>query len=196
MPDRDDHPRAAGATEARLAELLERYGGLLRRTLIHFCPRDLGLDFDDLEQEARLRLWRSLQRATEIAHPASYLYRLAASVTIDAIRRATARREEALEEVERALASGDSTAASGLAAAVTAADPASLVERRLELARASAALATLPPPRRRAVGLHLQGFSPAEIGELLGWSEAKARSLVYRGLEELRRLLAAGGKEG
>jgi DNA-directed RNA polymerase specialized sigma24 family protein len=57
------------------------------------------------------------------------------------------------------------------------------------------ALAQLPENRRRAVGLHLQGLTTAEIGALLGWSEPKARNLVHRGLKDLRQSLRASGIE-
>jgi DNA-directed RNA polymerase specialized sigma24 family protein len=47
--------------------------------------------------------------------------------------------------------------------------------------------------RRRAVGLHLQGLSASEVGRVMGWSEPKARNLVYRGLKDLRRELKEMG---
>jgi DNA-directed RNA polymerase specialized sigma24 family protein len=34
-----------------------------------------------------------------------------------------------------------------------------------------------------------------EIGELMGWSEPKARNLAYRGLKDLRHELRAEGIE-
>jgi DNA-directed RNA polymerase specialized sigma24 family protein len=36
-------------------------------------------------------------------------------------------------------------------------------------------------------------MTTAEIGEILGWSEAKSRNLVHRGLKDLRRELRAEG---
>ena len=51
----------------------------------------------------------------------------------------------------------------------------------------------LPDNRRRAVGLHLRGFTSTEIGCLLGWSEPKARNLTHRGLKDLRALLQMEG---
>jgi RNA polymerase sigma-70 factor (ECF subfamily) len=167
------------AADARLAEMIERYGQLLRRAIVHLCPRNLGLDFDDLEQEARVRLWRALRRETEIEHPASYLFRLASSVTIDAMRRATARRERFLE----------SLTVPAVVSEAPAVDAREIADRRVELRRVQEALATLPADQRRAVGMHLQGFTPGEIAEIAGWTEPKARSLVYRGLRELRRRL-------
>jgi RNA polymerase sigma-70 factor (ECF subfamily) len=55
------------------------------------------------------------------------------------------------------------------------------------------ALAGLQENRRRAVGMHLQGMTTEEIGRMAGWTEAKARNLVYRGLSDLRKELKGMG---
>jgi RNA polymerase sigma-70 factor (ECF subfamily) len=39
------------------------------------------------------------------------------------------------------------------------------------------------------VRMYLSGYEREEIGELLGWSEAKTRNLLYRGLVDLRAKL-------
>ena len=164
--------------------LLEKYGDLLRHAIARVCPRRLGLQFDDIEQEARLRLWKAMQGETEIESPASYLYRIALTTTIDAVRRATARREEQLQYENESSRATDA-----------AQSPEALAESRVLLGKVEAAMNRLSSDRRRAVGLHLRGFTPQEIAGLLSWSESKARSLVYRGLADLRERLAAEGIE-
>lgn len=59
--------------EARFNSVIEEYGKLLRQTIAHFCPKDLGLQFTDIKQEARLRLQRALQSEKEINDLESYL---------------------------------------------------------------------------------------------------------------------------
>ena len=54
-------------------------------------------------------------------------------------------------------------------------------------------MAGLEPDKRRAIGLHLQGFTTDEIAELLGWSEPKARNTVYRSMAALRQELVERG---
>jgi len=174
-------------------EILERYGSLLRGTIAQVCPRDLGLQFDDIEQEARLRIWRTLKSETRIEKPASYLYRVAVTATLDAVRRATARREEQLPPSS---AGPDATARiEGQAPAGPPESPESAAHHRLLLDKVQAVLRGMRPDRRAAVSLHIRGFVPEEIGGLLRWSEARARSAVYRGLKELRARLAAEGIE-
>src|SRR5262245_9207424 len=103
-----DEPATA---EERLQELLQRYGAFLRRTIARACPRTMGLSSDDIEQEAKLSLWNVLKSEREIAHPASYIYKVAVSATLRAIRRARARREEPLEDDSGAAEGGRSAVA-------------------------------------------------------------------------------------
>ena len=51
----------------------------------------------------------------------------------------------------------------------------------------------LAESRRAVVRMHLAGYERAEIGDLLGWSEAKTRNLLYRGLADLRQILDSWG---
>ena len=49
----------------------------------------------------------------------------------------------------------------------------------------------VPLDRRRLLRLHLEGFTTQEIAELNGWTEPKARNLLYRTLGDLREKLRA-----
>ena len=91
---------SAVEAEVRFNAIVEEYGKYLRNVIGKLCPSDLGLQHTDIEQEARIRLWRALQSGREILDPASYIYRIVATTTIDAIRRVKARREEQLRVVE------------------------------------------------------------------------------------------------
>ena len=73
--------------------------------------------------------------------------------------------------------------------------PDRVAERRQLVKMVKEAMARLPDRRRTAVGLHLEGLTTQEIAELLGWSEPKARNLVYRGLKDVRRCLKEAGIE-
>jgi RNA polymerase sigma factor (sigma-70 family) len=172
------------------ARVVEEYRRFLSDAVARLCPRDLGLEFDDIVQEASLRLLRAIESEREIRDLASYVYRIAATTTIDAIRRARSRREEQLRHEG---ADDDDDRGPHVLPTAPGLSPERLAERN-ELARAiAAAVDALPENRRRAVGLHLEGFTTQEIGEMTGWTEPKARNLVYRGLEDVRATLTAGG---
>lgn len=191
-PDAEaEEERPGSGPDARLHELLARYGVFLRRTIAKVCPRELGLAFEDIEQEARISLWTALKSEREIAFPASYIYKVAVSATIRAIRRAKVRREEPLPDE----GSAPAVAAAEVGRVSAGPSPHVLAERQELRRQIEAGLAKLPANRRLAVRLHLQGLTTAEIGELSGWSEPKARNLVYRGLNDLRQYLRGVGVE-
>jgi RNA polymerase sigma factor (sigma-70 family) len=169
--------------EARLQELLDAYGTFLRGAVRRLCPSALGVTVDEIEQDARIRLWHALQRERNIDDPASYLYRIAATAAIDAVRRVRARRETQMD------AAPGTFADPRLAAVSPSRSPEELAVDHEITGQVAAALARLPDNRRRAVGLHLRGYTSTEIATLLSWSEPKARNLTHRGLKDLRNLL-------
>jgi RNA polymerase sigma-70 factor (ECF subfamily) len=181
--------------EAEFNAILEKYGAFLRQTIARICPKDLGIQFDDIEQEARLRLWRAIESEKEINFHGSYIYKIVVSVTINAIRRAKARREEQLRLAEDAEAENATEAPPITLTAGAENSPEAQAEREELLRKVEEAMARLPENRRLAVGLHLKGMTTNEIADLMGWSEPKARNLVYRGLKDLRSELRAMGIE-
>ena len=166
------------AVERWLAE----FGPRLRAIVRSRCPRELGIEPDEVEQEVRIRVWQALGEHP-IDHPASYLYRAAMNVIVDLLRRRRARPDrdgDALDTLTQ------HPVDAGLEPAAVAADG--------EFAAAvRAAVRALPERRQRPVQLHLQGFGFAEVAQLLGLTDATARNLIYRGMEGLRERLRAGG---
>ena len=175
--------------EVRFNAILDEYGQVLRRAIARYCPKDLGLQAADIEQEAKIRLWRALESEREIKDLSSYLYRIAATTVIDAMRKVRERREESLyftndNEGEEELRP--------LPVAETAAPDRQFAQKQT-MHKIAAAIARLPENRRQVVTLYLQGMFSQEIADLLGWTEAKARNLLYRGLQDLRAQLKAEG---
>jgi RNA polymerase sigma factor (sigma-70 family) len=174
--------------EARFNRIIVEYGTHLRNAIARVCPRDLGIQLDDVEQEARLRLWNGIKAEREIQDFSSYIYRVAVTTTIDAIRQARSRREKQLH------APGEETGDASFSRLVAGnPGPDRVAEGRIVLEKVEGILGSFDPDRRRAVGLLLQGMNTTEIGNLMQWSEPKARNLVYRGLHELRKRLRAQG---
>jgi RNA polymerase sigma-70 factor (ECF subfamily) len=148
-------------------------------------------DVDEVMQEVRIRIWKAsggTDGASEqvFQSPTSYVYRTAVSAALDLIRRQRserARRTVSLEE-------------EGVAPVVHAAPTA---QEKLEggelAAQVARAIEAIPESRRPAVRMYLAGYSREDIADLMGWTEAKTRNLLYRGLDDLRRRLAAMGIE-
>ena len=160
-----------------LESVVARYGGVLRMIAARY--RLSPQDRDDLVQEVRVRLWRAVEGERMESIPASYLYRTASSAALDLIRRRRSAREDTVDDVG--------------ATAPTLTDRALRPDQVAQLSDLAAqieqAIGTIPPSRRPVVRMYLAGYSSTEIGELMGWTEAKARNLLYRGLADLRERL-------
>jgi RNA polymerase sigma-70 factor (ECF subfamily) len=125
-------------------------------------------EVDEVFQDVRIRLWnaRGSEQISETG--TSYVYKTAASAALDLIRR---RRSglptESLDVVDA---------------------PATELGRAVD-----AAVDTIPASRRPVVRMYLMGYPREEIAALMGWTEAKTRNLLYRGLADLREALTARG---
>jgi len=164
-----------------LEAVLDRFRGMVRSVGWRHGLGDQ--EVDELFQAVRLRLWRARESPEQIeATPASYVYRTALTATLDLIRARRARREDPIDVVTNARVSGPGTP--GADAGTLTGELETIVARAVD---------DITTSRRPVVRMYLAGYGREEIAGLLGWSEAKTRNLLYRGLADLReRLLAQG----
>ena len=180
-PDRtlERMPMSTDAVSGALESLLARY----RESVVRVARRH-GLSdqlLDEAIQELRIRLWRTFPGSEQLAQvSAGYLYRAAVTAALIVLRRRRAKRESGVE-----LTPGfeEITPARG-PRPDQALDETELAERLVR------AVDQLPSARQAVLRLHLRGYHRDEIAALLGWSEAKTRNLLYRGLDDLRTALA------
>jgi RNA polymerase sigma-70 factor (ECF subfamily) len=175
-------PRSPDAVSGALESLLQRY----RDSVVRVARRHRLSDqlVDEAMQELRIRLWRTFPGSEQLAAvSAGYLYRAAVTAALIVLRRRRAKRESGVELTAQF---EDATAARqpGPDQALDESELADHITRAVD---------ELPSARQAVVRLHLRGYHREEIAELLGWSEAKTRNLLYRGLDDLRALLAQRG---
>jgi RNA polymerase sigma factor (sigma-70 family) len=144
-------------------------------------------DVDEVMQEVRIRIWKASGRSDAsseqfLQSPTSYVYKTAVSAAIDVIRRQRSERVRNTISLE-----GDAPVLETAPTAQAELEGSELAE---QVARA---VESIPASRRPAVRMYLAGYAREDIAELMGWSEAKTRNLVYRGLDDLRRELTAMG---
>lgn len=164
--------------ESEFRALIERYAGLMRKTLRQIDARMPEADLEELEQDVRLKIWQALSVEGNFDKPAAFIRKVIINVSIDAARKRLSR-GAAFEHVEiSALELGEESDAHAM-------------EMRAELASLCKSLQADNAEAAQALGLYLQGFTTEEIGALMGWSEAKARNVVYRFLDQVRAKYAA-----
>ena len=165
-----------------LRDLIARFDAFIRRTASRHGL--IGSDLDEVVQDLQVRVWKSfgtselIRRATP-----TYMYRTAVSASLDIIRRRRALKARA-SSLDDVAPNGLMDRAPGVQERLAADDLARVVHECVE---------QLQESRRAVVRLYLAGYDRFEIADLMGWTEAKARNLMYRGLEDLRQILASRG---
>jgi RNA polymerase sigma factor (sigma-70 family) len=165
--------RRKSPAETQFQALIERWAGFVRGTLRQIDHRLPEADLEELEQDVRLRLWQALKLENNFDKPASFIRKVVLSVSIDAARRRQVRGSDSVHVEIGGLQIADDLGTEAL-------------ESKGELAVLLKRLQAESPDQYQALGLHLQGFSTTEVGQLLGWTEAKARNTIYRFLDDIR----------
>lgn len=169
---------------AALEAVVTKFAGMVRR--VGWRHRLSDADVDEVMQEVRVRLWRAHQGtdgwSEQIASaPASYVYRTALSAALDLLRRRRARRTDQMVELDSDVAQAPTP---GPEAELAASELAGQVTRAIDM---------IPSSRRAVVRMYLAGYPRDEITALMGWTDAKTRNLLYRGLADLREQLTEMG---
>jgi RNA polymerase sigma factor (sigma-70 family) len=169
------------ATQEDFEALVRRYARLMASAIRRVCGRRHRSLVPDVEQEVHLALWKRLGSGKEIAHPASYVYRVALLTALAVVRRQGG---ETLSLEETGVPDPPAVVPGGLEPA----ERARLIQEVLE---------RLEPDEARALRAYLAGFNHVEVARLYGWGEAVARHRIYRTLERLREAAQVGaGAEG
>lgn len=177
--------------EARIQDLVARYAALIRAVIQANLHAGDALDPQDIEQEIRIRLWRGIRQGKKIANWPSYIKRVAYTATIDELRRlrkqapyrGSADWSRMLLTMERRR---DGTEAE---------NPESRYDRAERDRRIASLVGSLSPDRRRILRLYAGGLGVEEICGFLGWDKVRVRHLLYRGLDDLKRLTGERDEE-
>lgn len=129
-------------------------------------------DAEDAVQEGFLRAYQALERFDPEQSFGAWLHRIVANAALDLSRRRKVRAAEELSESHPGVFR----------------DPAEAAELSERL---KAALETLPARARAVLVMHdIEGFTHAEIGEMLGIPGGTARSDLHHARQKLKKLLA------
>ena len=188
LPASPDQSYVRGMAGPGLDRVSSTIEGLIARfrTMVRSVGARRGLveaDLDEVLQDVRIRLWHAGEGGKPLEElGSSYLYQLATTAALDLLRRRRARRANDTDDI------GDRTDLT-----TEKASPHDTLEARELAAQIETAIDTLSIDRRVAVRMHLTGYDREDIARMLGWTEARTRNLLYRGLEDLRRRLTDMG---
>lgn len=153
-------------------ELLAAYDAYADAIFRHCCFKTGEREAArDMTQDVFLRAWTSMQRQP-IRNMRAFLYRIADNLVIDWYRR---RKPESLDAL--------------MDEGFEPTEGKNRIEEEAEVALALAKLAKLDERDREIITLRfVEGFSPREIGEILGQHENTISVRLYRALKRFRAL--------
>jgi len=138
----------------------------------------IGVEVDDVLQETRIKLWKALRSEKNIHYFASYIKKIVDTSVIDQFRKL--KREEGIYLFEKNRKISESHQNPSVEALYAEMDLKDLVGKAVD---------GLIESRRRVVKLYLLNMSIEEISLYFQWSKDKTRNLLYRGLNDLKKIL-------
>jgi RNA polymerase sigma-70 factor (ECF subfamily) len=177
---------------------LEKYRDYLHLLArLELDPRLTGkVDLSGVVQQTLLEAYQGLARfrGQTVEEVASWLRRILANNLTDEVRKLHAQSRSVVRERSLEEALDESTSRIEAWLAKEGSSPGQKAGREEQLQQLATALAKLPADQRTAVEMHhLKGHSLREVAEFMDRSRSAVASLIFRGLESLRRQLGERG---
>jgi RNA polymerase sigma-70 factor (ECF subfamily) len=172
-----------GDFEQQFKDAFERYSDeLFRHCSMRISDRERALE---LTQDAFMRTWDYVRKGGEVRDLRPFLYQTLRNLIIDEYRKVKIHSlDSMLEQAE-----------SGAMEAMLPQDDTNTVEAAMERLDAKQALKRvheLPESYREVILLrYVEGFTPKEIGAVVGESENVVSVRIHRALKKMRELLEA-----
>jgi RNA polymerase sigma-70 factor, ECF subfamily len=172
-----------GDFEQQFKDAFERYSDeLFRHCSMRISDRERALE---LTQDAFMRTWDYVRKGGEVRDLRPFLYQTLRNLIIDEYRKVkTHSLDSMLEQAE-----------SGAMEAMLPQDDTNTVEAAMERLDAKQALKRveeLPESYREVILLrYVEGFTPKEIGAVVGESENVVSVRIHRALKKMREMLDA-----
>jgi RNA polymerase sigma-70 factor, ECF subfamily len=158
--------------ERRFAGWLQSHGAILHQLSRAYAPE--AADVDELQQEMRVQLWRSVANFRDEAKASTWIYRVCLNTALT--WRRTERRRVARVVVQPDAVETATSAESG---------PAVTQEKQDLMATLLKAVRQLPAGERTLIVLALDGLSHREIGEITGMTENYVGVAMSRARQKL-----------
>ena len=169
------HPPSSQALEEEFLKAYDEYSdAIFRHCYFRVFDRERG---KDLMQETFMRAWEYLAKGEKVLNMRALLYRMANNLIIDESRKKREASLEALQEEGFDPSNDDSQH----------------MKNRIEYSRVLGSLKHLDDSYRDIIVMrYVNDLSPSEIAEVTGESANTVSVRIYRGLKQLRSILAEG----
>jgi RNA polymerase sigma-70 factor (ECF subfamily) len=157
--------------------ILRNFSCHIQKHILKFNPQKNGIDPEDLSQEIKIKIWRTIEDEKKIKNYSSYIKKIVDSTVIDHIRKFKRRERILNNEKQNRISEQESYYA---AHNPYRKDPRDIVGK---------AVGSLRESRQKVVRLYLLNMTIEEIAISLNWSKDKTRNLLYRGLADLKKML-------
>lgn len=154
--------------------IYEQYKPLINSILKNNTFHNYGIQYEDLIQEIRIKLWKAFQHDIQSQKIAAYIRKVVNSVLVDHIT--DARKQFAILKHSEVVFSDFHSSEIEI-----------IIMECVE---------TLLESRRMVVTLYLRGFSVPDIAQILKWTKVKTYNLYIRGIIDLRTKLKDRGIHG
>ena len=167
----------------KFKSIVEQFSLFIRINIQKYEPQRKGIDPDDILQDVKIKIWNILTDEKKIDNYASYIRKIVNSSVIDHLRRI--RREERIlsSEIQRKIAERRGTYKK------------ERIDEKNYKNILGQSVDSLLDSRRKVVKLYLLNMTLEEISEFFKWSPHKTRNLLYRGLNDLKKILQEKGIE-
>lgn len=163
--------------------VIDRFSLFIRSHIQKYNLPKRGIDPEDIIQEVKIKIWKILEDEKKIKSYASYIKKIVDSSVIDKLRKL--RREEQVLDFERRKIISELKTHYRTEIAF---------DKNLKKFIAQS-VDSLLESRRKVVKLFLLNMTIDEIAALFHWSKDKTRNLLYRGLNDLKKILKEKGIE-
>jgi len=163
---------------SELKELIENISDSIKLTIWKIFPEINNLDKEDIEQEVKIKVWKLISSGGKISHFPSYIKRMVYTTTMDLMRK-RGRKIDKINYEQKSL--------SQLKACVTD-TPDFIIEKKELRLIIEGAINLLAEKRKTVLKLYLTGMNMNEMAEFLNWTQKKVEHLLYRGLDDLKKI--------
>jgi RNA polymerase sigma factor (sigma-70 family) len=174
----------AGEIENRITE----FSKLIKSIIVKLSPGIDPTDLDDIEQEIMIKIWKELIKSEKrINNLGSYIWKVSYTTACKMLKDLSKPKIIPLND----------THSNQHLYKRKPADPMGQPDYQLEQKELHEILfrsvESLKKSRREVVKLYFLGMNRNEIADFFGWSKDKVRNLLYRGLDDLKKILVMKG---